>query len=170
MDVSGSMGEREKDISKRFFMLLYMFLSKQYENIELVFIRHHTTATEVTEDEFFNSRESGGTVVSEALKLMDKIIDERYGADWNIYAAQASDGDVWGPEDAEECMSILQSSILKKVQYMTYIEVCRDASGLLWECYESLSNHNSNFAMGQIGEVNQLWEVFRDFFKKKVNG
>jgi len=95
MDVSGSMGFHEKDIAKRFFTLLYLFLTKQYENVELVFIRHHTEAKEVGEEEFFNSKESGGTVVAPSLKLMHKIIQERYSSEnWNIYGCQASDGDV----------------------------------------------------------------------------
>ncbi len=78
MDVSGSMDEAKKDIAKRFFILLYMFLTKNYEKIELVFIRHHTSAKEVNEEEFFYSRETGGTVVSSALELLKTIIEARY--------------------------------------------------------------------------------------------
>lgn len=96
MDVSGSMDEQRKDLSKRFFILLYLFLQRNYEKIEVVFIRHHTRAEEVDEDTFFHSTESGGTVVSSALELMKKIMDERYSpTEWNIYGAQASDGDNW---------------------------------------------------------------------------
>ena len=96
MDVSGSMDEARKDLSKRFFILLYLFLTRHYEKIEIVFIRHHTQAQEVDEENFFHARETGGTVVSSALVLMDEIIKERYSpSDWNIYAAQASDGDNW---------------------------------------------------------------------------
>jgi uncharacterized sporulation protein YeaH/YhbH (DUF444 family) len=168
MDVSGSMGEKEKDISKRFFMLLYMFLTKQYEKIELVFIRHHTSAKEVTEEEFFNSRESGGTVVISALELMAKIIRERYSENWNIYAAQASDGDVWDKSDAEDCAKILDLDILNKVQYMIYIEICRNIEGDLWNNYKVLSNKRRNFEIGKINEVSEIWKVFQDFFKKKT--
>ena len=168
MDVSGSMGEKEKDISKRFFMLLYMFLTKQYEKIELVFIRHHTSAKEVTEEEFFNSRESGGTVVISALELMAKIIRERYAENWNIYAAQASDGDVWDKSDAEDCAKILDLDILNKVQYMIYIEICRNIEGDLWNNYKVLSNKRKNFEIGKINEVSEIWKVFQDFFKKKT--
>ncbi|HRE31689.1 MAG TPA: DUF444 family protein, partial [Candidatus Berkiella sp.] len=93
MDVSGSMDEVKKDVAKRFFILLYLFLSRTYENVEVVFIRHHTSAKEVNEEEFFYSRETGGTVVSSALELMRDIMVARYPTnDWNIYAAQASDG------------------------------------------------------------------------------
>ena len=168
MDISGSMGEKEKDIAKRFFMLLYMFLTKQYEKIEIVFIRHHTEAKEVTEDEFFNSRESGGTIVIPALELMNKIIKERYSQNWNIYAAQASDGDVWNRSDADDCYKILDTELLNKIQYMIYIEVCRDNDGDLWSNYKSLSDKRDNFEVGKIGEVGDIWKVFQDFFKKKT--
>lgn len=167
MDVSGSMGEMEKDIAKRFFMLLYMFLTKQYEKIEIVFIRHHTIAKEVSEDEFFNSRESGGTVVVTALELMSKIIKERYSKDWNIYAAQASDGDVWDLIDAVECYKLLDKEILDTIQYMIYIEICRPSSGDLWNNYKKLSDKRGNFEIGKINGVSEIWKVFQDFFKKK---
>ena len=168
MDVSGSMGEKEKDIAKRFFMLLYMFLTKQYERIEIVFIRHHTSAKEVTEEEFFNSRESGGTVVISALELMAKIIRERYAENWNIYAAQASDGDVWDKSDANDCYKILDVDILNKVQYMIYIELCRNIDGDLWSNYKILSEKRKNFEIGKINEVSEICKVFQDFFKKKT--
>ena len=168
MDVSGSMGEKEKDIAKRFFMLLYMFLTKQYEIIEMVFIRHTTVAKEVNEEEFFNSRESGGTVVISALELMSKIIKERYSKDWNIYAAQASDGDVWDRSDAQDCAKILDADILNSVQYMIYIEICRRSEGDLWQSYKTIANKRSNFEIGKIDEVGGIWKVFQDFFKKKT--
>lgn len=168
MDISGSMGEKEKDISKRFFMLLYMFLTKQYEKIDIVFIRHHTQAKEVNEEEFFNSRESGGTVVAPALELMRDIIKDRYSKNWNIYAAQASDGDVWNKSDADDCYKILDDDILNTIQYMIYIEVCRQNDGDLWGNYKLLSEKRRNFEIGKIGEVSEIWTVFQDFFKKKT--
>ena len=110
MDVSGSMDEAKKDIAKRFFILLYLFLRKRYDKIEVVFIRHHTSAKEVDEQEFFYSRETGGTVVSSALELLQKIIKDRYPAnEWNIYAAQASDGDNWN-NDSPRCKELLEES------------------------------------------------------------
>ncbi len=168
MDVSGSMGEKEKDIAKRFFMLLYMFLTKQYEKIEIVFIRHTTDAKEVTEEEFFNSRESGGTVVVTALELMSKIIKQRYSKDWNIYAAQASDGDVWNKSDALDCAKILDADLLNAVQYMIYIEICRRQEGDLWHSYKQVSDKRRNFEIGKINELGEIWTVFQDFFKKKT--
>ncbi len=94
MDVSASMGEREKELAKRFFILLHLFLKRKYERVDIVFIRHTDEAAEVDEQEFFYGRETGGTVVSSALKEMMAIREARYPvADWNVYCAQASDGD-----------------------------------------------------------------------------
>ena len=171
MDVSASMGYHEKDVAKRFFTLLYIFLTKQYNNVELVFIRHHTSAKEVNEEEFFNSRESGGTVVSSSLKLMKKIIKERYSpSQWNIYCCQASDGDVWSSSDAEECCQLLQDDILPMVQYMAYIEIkSRGLEGFLWYAYKKLTSQG-NFSMRIINDVTQIWPVFKDLFKKEVAG
>jgi uncharacterized sporulation protein YeaH/YhbH (DUF444 family) len=168
MDVSASMGYHEKDIAKRFFTLLYIFLTKQYLNVELIFIRHHTTAKEVDEYEFFNSKESGGTVVAPSLELMNKIIKERYsGGNWNIYCCQASDGDVWSDYDADECGTILRTQVLPAIQYMAYIEISnhsRDSS--LWRIYRSLEDE-SQFSMRKLYDVSQIWPVFRGLFKKE---
>lgn len=177
MDVSGSMGYFEKDISKRFFTLLYLFLSKKYENIELVFIRHHTEAKEVDEDEFFNSKESGGTIVLPSLVLMDDIIRERYDSSkWNVYLAQCSDGDTWDSSDAEACKNFMQDKLLPQTQYAAYVEVAHeyeyfsreDYNSMLWEAYQKLEHH-PNFAVRQIAKVEEIWPVFESLFKKTLN-
>ncbi len=125
MDVSGSMDQSIKDMAKRFYLLLYMFLKKHYTRTDLVFIRHHTIAKEVDEQEFFYSRETGGTVVSSALKLMSEVIEDRYSPDeWNIYGAQASDGDNWN-DDSGICGKLLTESILPQVQYFAYVEITK---------------------------------------------
>ncbi|WKN43229.1 YeaH/YhbH family protein [Tunicatimonas pelagia] len=168
MDVSASMGYHEKDIAKRFFTLLYIFLTRQYQKVEIVFIRHHTEAKEVDEEEFFNSRESGGTIVAPSLKLMTKIARERYSENrWNIYCCQASDGDVWSNGDAIECSQLLKQEVLPTVQYMAYIEIKnRGLEGYLWHAYKRLRSQE-NFAMRNINDVSQIWPVFRALFKKK---
>ncbi|MBA4291308.1 MAG: hypothetical protein C0439_20290, partial [Pseudomonas sp.] len=139
MDVSGSMTQSTKDIAKRFFILLYLFLKRNYDKIEVVFIRHHTSAREVDEDEFFYSRETGGTIVSSALKLMQEIMAERYPInEWNIYAAQASDGDNWN-DDSPLCRDILINQIMPFVQYFTYVEITPREHQALWFEYERVA-------------------------------
>ncbi len=167
MDVSGSMTQDIKDIAKRFYILLYLFLQKNYEHIELVFIRHHTSAREVSEEDFFYSRETGGTIVSSALKLMQQIVEERYqNTDWNIYAAQASDGDNWD-DDSPLCAKILGDSLLSMVQYFAYIEITPNQHQALWEAYTGLSRQfASRFAMAQIRNPGDIYPVFRELFAK----
>ncbi len=167
MDVSGSMDETRKDTAKRFFILLYLFLKRVYERIDVVFIRHHTAAAEVDEDEFFHSRESGGTVVSSALHLLQKVIGERYASsDWNAYVAQASDGDNWD-NDSVLCKQLLDQGIMPKVQYYTYVEITDGPPQNLWEQYTEVAAHHSNFAMQKIVTPSDIYPVFRELFKKQ---
>jgi uncharacterized sporulation protein YeaH/YhbH (DUF444 family) len=169
LDVSGSMDEERKSIAKRFFMLLYLFLNRNYERTEVVFIRHHTIAMEVDEDDFFTSRETGGTVVSSALEMMRDIIADRYpSSSWNIYGAQASDGDNWN-DDSPRCSAILEDSLLRKVQYFAYIEITDGPPQNLWREYEKLqSSHEGQFAMQRIATVKDIYPVFRELFRKRV--
>ena len=169
MDVSGSMDEERKQIAKRFFILLYLFLTRTYEHIELVFIRHHTQAAEVDEETFFQARESGGTVVSSALELMQQIIQQRYtGGHWNVYGAQASDGDNWDA-DSPHCRAVLDTRILPFVQYYAYIEIGGNEPQNLWQEYSRLlENYPQRFAMQQIATLTDIYPVFRELFKQRL--
>ena len=167
MDVSGSMDQAKKDAAKRFFILLYLFLERAYEKIEVVFIRHHTQATEVDENEFFNSRESGGTVVSSALHLLDKIINERYAqGDWNVYVAQASDGDNWD-NDSVTCRELLINKIMTLVQYFAYVEITEGEPQNLWQEYLQIPDIHPHFALQKIESPADIYPVFRELFKKQ---
>ncbi|AFV00240.2 YeaH/YhbH family protein [Simiduia agarivorans] len=168
MDVSGSMTQETKDMAKRFFILLYLFLQRNYERTEVVFIRHHTSAKEVDEQDFFYSRETGGTIVSSALKLMDEVIEERYSpSEWNIYGAQASDGDNWN-DDSSVCRELMVQKILPKSQYFAYIEITPRQHQALWEEYARVADSQSDaFAMQQIKAVGDIYPVFRELFQKK---
>ncbi|GGB58662.1 YeaH/YhbH family protein [Shewanella inventionis] len=168
MDVSGSMDQATKDIAKRFYILLYLFLTRSYKNLEVVYIRHHTQAKEVDEHEFFYSQETGGTIVSSALKLMNDIAQARYPEnEWNIYAAQASDGDNWS-DDSPHCHDLLANHILPKVRYFSYIEITHRAHQTLWEQYQSLQQQFDNIAVQHIREVEDIYPVFRELFKKQA--
>ena len=174
MDVSGSMTEHMKELAKRFFMLLHVFLSRRYEKVEIVFIRHTTVASEVDEDTFFHSRDTGGTIVSTALEEMKRVMQDRYPLDtWNIYAAQASDGDNI-PGDSHRCTQLLREDLLPVCQYFAYIEVGdrRNAIGFhtgvttLWQTYAELASQFPQFAMRTASEASQIFPVFYDLFSK----
>jgi len=168
MDVSGSMNQSMKDMAKRFFILLYLFLKRNYQKIEVVFIRHHTSAKEVDEHEFFYSRETGGTIVSSALKMMNEVITARYNpSEWNIYGAQASDGDNWN-DDSPLCRKILTENILPLVQYFAYVEINARRPQALWREYKIIEESFSDyFSMQQIGGPQDIYPVFRELFQKK---
>jgi len=166
MDVSGSMDESRKDLAKRFFILLYLFLTRHYEKIDIVFIRHHTQAQEVDEQNFFHSTETGGTVVSSALELMNDIARARYPrSEWNIYGAQASDGDNWH-HDSGRCRSLLAEQLLPLCRYYAYLQVAEEEQNL-WDEYAQLAAEVGHFAMRKVTEAAQIYPVFRELFKKE---
>jgi hypothetical protein len=176
MDVSGSMGEREKDLAKRFYMLLHLFLKRRYKKVDVVFIRHTHDAQEVDEQEFFYSRQSGGTIVSTALEKMLEIQKERYAtADWNIYAAQASDGYTQSG-DARRCVELLNEQIMPLCQYYAYIEILderemevfasEDSGAELWRAYRTVAEGWANFATKRISRPADIFPVFHELFKK----
>lgn len=168
MDVSGSMDQATKDMAKRFYILLYLFLTRTYKNLEVVYIRHHTQAKEVDEHEFFYSQETGGTIVSSALKLMHEIQQKRYPEnEWNIYAAQASDGDNWA-DDSPSCHELLEKKLLPVVRYFSYIEITNRAHQTLWREYEDLQKSHANIAVQHIKQAEDIYPVFRELFKKQA--
>jgi len=180
MDVSASMGERKKDLAKRFFVLLHLFLSRRYDKVELVFVRHTHNASEVDEDTFFYSRETGGTVVSTALREMQRIVAARYPpSEWNLYAAQASDGENFSGDSAN-CVQLLNEELMKLCQYFAYVEIIAEeearflkseANGTeLWLAYRSVAREWPNFAMKRIACPSDIYPVFRELFAKKPVG
>jgi uncharacterized sporulation protein YeaH/YhbH (DUF444 family) len=177
MDVSGSMGEREKDLAKRFFVLLHLFLKRRYKKVDIVFIRHTHDAQEVDEQTFFYSRQSGGTIVSTALEKMLEIQRERYTtSDWNIYAAQASDGYTQSG-DAKRCVELLDTELMPICQYYAYIEILDEremevfsndeAGAELWRAYRGVAEEWNNFVTKRIAKPADIFPVFHELFKKQ---
>ncbi len=176
MDVSGSMTEHMKDLAKRFFMLLHVFLTRRYQRVEIVFIRHTDEAQEVDEETFFRSAETGGTTVSSALVEMDRIITDRYDpASWNIYGAQASDGDNM-LSDNDRTRTLLQEKLLPRCQYFAYLEVANsnDSSPIsyiggssLWSAYAPLAASARNFQMRRVSRRDHIYPVFRELFQRR---
>jgi uncharacterized sporulation protein YeaH/YhbH (DUF444 family) len=169
MDVSASMDADKKDLAKRFFSLLYLFLTRKYEEVRLVFIRHTDDAEEVDENTFFHDTRSGGTVVYSALELADTIRKDRYASGWNVYAAQASDGDAFGADPARSAR-FLRERLLPAARYYTYLELASDhpsdRPSALWTEYERLSEPGGTFAMRRASTRSQIYPVFRELFRK----
>ena len=181
MDTSASMTEHMKDVAKRFFALLYIFLKRRYRHVDIVFIRHTHEAEEVDEDTFFHSPETGGTLVSSALEEMIRIAGQRYPReDWNIYAAQASDGDN-SSRDGEKTAALL------KAGHPAALPVFRLSRGRpgerarvgwlrparqtdLWRTYEMVRERGADFAMRRVNHRNEIYPVFRELFERKAPG
>ena len=177
MDVSGSMTEHMKDLAKRFFALLHLFLTRCYRHVEVVFIRHTDRAEEVDENTFFYSQETGGTLVSSALEAMLAVVAARYRpTDWNIYVAQASDGDNM-TNDNPKSVGLLQESILPITQYFAYLEVGREEDPMsegslprrsdLWQAYEPLAAGTRGFVMRKVHHRREIYPVFRELFQRQ---
>lgn len=183
MDNSGSMGEKEKTIARKFFWLLYSFLRRVYETVDMVFISHTTEAHEMDEEEFFNTRESGGTIVSSALDLTSSIIKTRLLNKTNIYIAQVSDGDNVDTDNGT-CAEILTDEILPNIRYMAYVQVDdyhNEGSQMttigsllggygrgLWNAYHNISKDNPRLQMKRVNSEKDIYPVFRDLFKKET--
>ena len=176
MDVSGSMTEHMKDLAKRFYMLLYVFLTRRYRHVEIVFIRHTDRAEEVDEETFFHGPASGGTMVSSALQAMHDIVRSRFRpSDWNIYAAQASDGDN-SISDSALTGRLLTENILPVSQFFAYLEV-GEASGStfempdssLWTLYQRLRSEGAPLSMRKVSNRSEIFPVFHDLFQRRRN-
>ncbi|MET0970493.1 MAG: YeaH/YhbH family protein, partial [Tardiphaga sp.] len=174
MDVSGSMSEHMKDLAKRFYMLLYVFLTRRYRRVEIVFIRHTDRAEEVDEQTFFHGPASGGTLVSSALATMHEIVQTRYRpADWNIYAAQASDGDN-SYSDGDLSGRLLKDMILPVTQFFAYLEVGESghhpfemSESSLWTLYQRLRNEGAPLSMRKVNDRSEIFPVFHDLFQRR---
>jgi uncharacterized sporulation protein YeaH/YhbH (DUF444 family) len=170
MDVSASMDEDKTDLAKRFFTLLYLFLTRKYGEVDLVFVRHTDDAEEVDEDTFFHDTRSGGTVVFSALDLAEKIRAERYARGWNVYVAQASDGDAFGADPARSAR-FLREKLLPATRYYAYLELAdpraSDHPSSLWAEYERVAEAAGNLAMKRASQRDQIYPVFRELFRKE---
>lgn len=175
MDVSGSMSEHMKDLAKRFYMLLYVFLTRRYKKVEIVFIRHTDRAEEVDEQTFFHGPASGGTLVSSALEKMHEIVQSRFRpADWNIYAAQASDGDN-SYADSDRTGALLRDAILPVSQFFAYLEVGESgghpfemSESSLWTLYQRLRSEGEPLSMRKVNDRSEIFPVFHDLFQRRT--
>ncbi len=171
MDVSGSMSQEMKAKAKEFYLMLYIFLTYKYEDIDVVFIHHTETAAEVDEEEFFYGQLSGGTLVSPALNLVDTIITDRYDPlTWNIYVVQSGDGDN-SHMDTKKCCSILSNTLLSKCQFFGYVEIVGEFNGgrtsPMYLQYEGLKGAVDNLEVLKAYKSTSSSVLLRQFFNSK---
>lgn len=167
MDTSGSMGTVKKYLARSFYFLLYQFVRQKYQNVEVVFIAHHTEAKEVTEEEFFHKVESGGTYISSGYRKALEIIEDRYHPSlWNIYAFHCSDGDNFY-SDNERAVQAAEE-LCDKCNLFGYGEIKPSGSayysGSMLEVFGQIKR--DNFQMIVIEKKEDLWPGFKSFLTK----
>jgi sporulation protein YhbH len=167
MDTSGSMGTVKKYLARSFYFLLYQFVRQKYQQVEVVFIAHHTEAKEVSEEDFFHKVESGGTYISSGYKKALELIDERYHPSlWNIYAFHCSDGDNFYSDNDRAIESAIE--LCKKCNLFGYGEIKPSGSayysGSMLEILGKIQEEN--FQMVVIERKEDLWSAFKSFLTK----
>lgn len=169
MDVSGSMGDEQKEIVRTEAFWINTWLRSQYKGVETRYIIHDATAKEVDEDTFFRTRESGGTLISSAYKLCEKIIDTDYPpGDWNIYPFHFSDGDNWSSEDTKICVDLLEQSLIQKVNLFCYGQVdSRYGSGQFFkDLLEHFGGDHDVMTMSRIENRDGILNSIKEFLGK----
>jgi uncharacterized sporulation protein YeaH/YhbH (DUF444 family) len=168
MDVSGSMGDEQKEIVRIESFWIDTWLRSQYEGIESVYIIHDATARQVDQDTFFRTRESGGTMISSAYKLCQEIIDADYApSDWNIYPFHFSDGDNWSVDDTEECLRILKDGVLPQVNLFGYGQVESPyGSGQFIKDLREAFGDEDNVILSEIPNRDAIYSSIKDFLGK----
>lgn len=176
MDISGSMDEDKKRIARKFFTLQYGFIKRKYPNTDLVFIAHTDDAEEMTEEDFFTTRKSGGTVVSPAFELAHQIIKTRYDAQQtNIYLSYAGDGDNWDTDNPAVISELEEKGLLAKLRHAVYVQVGRSmeyfsyslGSTSLWNVMQSISKTNSKLHPIKIADDSEVFAAFRKIYSKE---
>lgn len=169
MDVSGSMGDEQKEIVRTESFWINLWLKSQYKDIEIRYIIHDATAKEVDEDTFFRTRESGGTLISSAYQLCNEIIKADYNpAEWNIYPFHFSDGDNWSSEDTKLCLNLLNSEIIPASNMFCYGQVeSRYGSGQFYKDLKAqFGVDNENLILSKIKNKDAILDSIREFLGK----
>jgi uncharacterized protein len=167
MDTSGSMDRVKKYLARSFFFLLYQFISTRYQNVEIVFIAHHTEAFEVTEEEFFHKGESGGTFISSGYTKALEIIAQRYHpALWNVYAFHCSDGDNFDSDNPAALKAA--EELTKTANLFGYGEIKPLGSGYYGSSMIQFFSQiqATNFQTVQIQKKEDIWTSFKTFLSK----
>lgn len=177
MDVSGSMGEKEKQIARLFFYWVMQFLRHKYDRVEIVFIAHTSEAREVTEEQFFGRVESGGTMVSSAYKLADEIQQVRYPEnEWNVYVLHVSDGDNY-QQDNEKTVELVEK-LCQVCSLVGYLEI-KEKDYTPWAqgwttLYQTFLSFESSgkfkeegFKLCRVADEQGIWNAIKHFFAKE---
>lgn len=168
MDVSGSMGDEQKEIVRLESFWINTWLKRHYKGLETRFIIHDAAAKEVDEDTFFRTSESGGTLISSAYKLAQQMIEADYPSqDWNIYPFHFSDGDNWSGEDTRLCVRLLKEFFLPQVNVFSYGQVeSKYGSGQFLKDLQKEFSGDERLTLSQVESKDKILDSIKDFLGK----
>lgn len=168
MDVSGSMGDEQKEIVRTEAFWIDTWLRSQYKALKTRYIIHDAVAREVDEKTFYHTRESGGTIISSAYKLCNLIIDNHYNPqEWNIYLFHFSDGDNWGEIDTAECIGLLHNQLIEKSNLFCYGQVESPyGSGQFINNLKDHFSDNEKVALSEIMDRDGIYTSIKEFLRK----
>jgi sporulation protein YhbH len=168
MDVSGSMGDEQKEIVRIESFWIDTWLRRQYEGLETRYIIHDAAAKEVDQDTFFHTRESGGTRISSAYELCRRILEEEVNpADWNIYIFHFSDGDNWGGGDTDLCLELLRNQLLPATNLFCYGQVASPyGSGAFINDLAKAFPDEEDLVLSEINSREEIYRSIKDFLGK----
>jgi uncharacterized sporulation protein YeaH/YhbH (DUF444 family) len=164
MDVSGSMGDEQKEIVRIESFWIDTWLRRHYKGLEVRYLVHDAVAREVDRDTFFHTRESGGTMISSAYKLARDIVQAEYGSSWNIYPFHFSDGDNWSADDTRLCVDILKGELLPVVNLFCYGQVESPyGSGQFIKDLKDAVGAAENVSLSEIGDKEAIYASIQTF-------
>lgn len=168
MDVSGSMGVEQKELVRMTAFWIETWLRYQYKEIDIRYIVHDAVAREVDQETFYHIREGGGTKISSAYRLCNRLIDERYPPDdWNIYPFHFSDGDNWGGGDTRDCIELLRRELLPKVNLFCYGQVrSLYGSGRFIHDLEEYVNDDERLVVSEVADREEIYDAIKSFLGK----
>lgn len=168
MDVSGSMGDEQKEIVRIEAFWIDSWLRSHYRDMSTRYIVHDATAKEVSEEIFYHTRESGGTMISSAYNYFNKLIDQEYDVQqWNIYGFHFSDGDNWSGGDTDKCISLLKANLLRKVNLFCYGQVeSTYGSGEFFRDLDGSLSEEENLVLSRISGKDGIYKSIKDFLGK----
>ncbi len=168
MDVSGSMGEEQKEIVRLESFWIDTWLQRQYKNIETRYIIHDAVARLVDKETFYSTRESGGTIISSAYKLVTEMLEREFSIDeWNIYLFHFSDGDNWGETDTNECFGLMEKYLLPAANLFCYGQVESPyGSGQFIKDLRNKFPQDEKLVLSEIADKEAIYNSIREFLGK----
>lgn len=168
MDVSGSMGSEQKEMVRLTAFWIETWLRSQYKQIEIRYIVHDAVAKEVDQHTFYHLREGGGTKISSAYKLCNRLMQNKFPfSEWNVYAFHFSDGDNWGNDDTRDCVRLLRNEIIPNCNQFCYGQV-RSAYGsgrFAYDLIRSLEDEET-LVVSEINRRTEIYDAIKDFLGK----